>query len=148
FGRAIYGLSTEIGRQAFGSNRRRLGAVVMDEAYHVTSTPRGLASVTRIVRDGRKDNTALILGSHDPVSDYPAGTALDLIPIRIVMRHRDESLAKRSLKWLGIDPDKNPHIVTDLTKNTAPKGRNKVLGPASQVRREAMSTTPPEADVA
>ena len=48
FGRAIYGLSTEIGRQAFGSNRRRMGAVVMDEAYHVTSTPRGLASVTRI----------------------------------------------------------------------------------------------------
>ncbi len=172
FGRAIYGLSTEIGRQAFGSNRRRMGAVVMDEAYHVTSTPRGLASVTRIVRDGRKDNTALILGSHDPVSDYPAGTALDLIPIRIVMRHRDESLAKRSLKWLGIDPDKNPHIVTDLTKNTAPKGSNnrvvpgregegylrdargaigriKVLGPSSQMRREAMSTTPPEqADVA
>ena len=171
FGRAIYGLSTEIGRQAFGSNRRRMGAVVMDEAYHVTSTPRGLASVTRIVRDGRKDNTALILGSHDPVSDYPAGTALDLIPIRIVMRHRDESLAKRSLKWLGIDPDNNPHIVTDLTKNTAPKGSNnkvipgregegylrdargaigriKVLGPSSQMRREAMSTTPPEADVA
>ena len=167
FGRAIYGLSTEIGRQAFGSNKRRMGAVVMDEAYHVTSTPRGLASVTRIVRDGRKDNTALILGSHDPVSDYPAGTALDLIPIRIVMRHRDESLAKRSLKWLGVDPDKNPHIVTDLTRNTAPKGSNnrvipgregegylrdargaigriKVLGPSSQMRREAMSTTPPE----
>lgn len=168
FGRAIYGLSTEIGRQAFGSNRRRMGAVVMDEAYHVTSTPRGLASVTRIVRDGRKDNTALILGSHDPVSDYPAGTALDLIPIRIVMRHRDESLAKRSLQWLGVDPEKNPHIVTDLTRNTAPKGSNnkvipgregegylrdargaigriKVLGPSSQLRREAMSTTPPEA---
>ena len=167
FGRAIYGLSTEIGRQAFGSNKSRMGAVVMDEAYHVTSTPRGLASVTRIVRDGRKDNTALILGSHDPVSDYPTGTALDLIPIRIVMRHRDESLARRSLKWLGIDPDKNPHIVTDLTKNTAPKGSNnkvipgregegylrdargaigriKVLGPSSQMRRAAMSTTPPD----
>ncbi|AGB27298.1 hypothetical protein Mycsm_07204 (plasmid) [Mycobacterium sp. JS623] len=172
FGRAMYGLSTEIGRQAFGSNKRRMGAVVMDEAYHVTSTPRGLASVTRIVRDGRKDNTALILGSHDPVSDYPAGTALDLIPIRIVMRHRDESLARRSLKWLGIDPDKNPHIVTDLTRNTSPKGSNnkvipgregegylrdargaigriKVLGPSSPMRREAMNTTPPEqADVA
>ena len=120
------------------------------------------------MRDGRKDNTALILGSHDPVSDYPAGTALDLIPIRIVMRHRDESLAKRSLQWLGVDPEKNPHIVTDLTRNTAPKGSNnkvipgregegylrdargaigriKVLGPSSQLRREAMSTTPPEA---
>lgn len=166
FGRAIYGLSTEIGRQAFGSNKRRIGAVVMDEAYHVTSTRTGLSSVTRIIRDGRKDNTALILGSHDPVSDYPAGTALDLIPIRLVMRHRDESLAKRSLKWLGIDPDKNPHIVTDLTRNTSPKGANnkvvpgregegylrdargaigriKVLGPSSAARREAMSTTPP-----
>lgn len=172
FGRAVYGLSTEIGRQAFGSNRRRMGAVVIDEAYHVTSTPRGLASVTRIIRDGRKDNTSLITGSHSPAQDFPAGTAMDLIPIRLVMRHRDESLAKQSLKWLGIDPDKNPHIVTDLTKNTSPKGSNnkvipgregegylrdargsigriKILGPSSQMRREAMSTTPPEqADVA
>lgn len=169
FGRAIYGLATEIGRQAFGSNKRRMGAVVMDEAYHVTSTRTGLSSVTRIIRDGRKDNTALILGSHDPVSDYPAGTALDLIPIRLVMRHRDESLARRSLKWLGIDPDKNPHIVTDLTRKTSPKGSNnkvipgregegylrdargaigriKVLGPSSYARREAMSTTPPGQD--
>jgi hypothetical protein len=167
FGRAIYGLSAEIGRHAFGANKTRVGAVVMDEAYHLTSTSTGLASVTRIVRDGRKDNTALILGSHDPVNDYPAGTALDLIPIRIVMRHRDETLARRSLKWLGIDPEKNPHIVRDLTRNTSPKGRDnkvepgregegylrdargaigriKVLGPSSPTRRTAMSTTPPD----
>lgn len=166
FGRAIYGLSTEIGRQAFGSNKARTGAVVIDEAYHVTSEPTSLARVTRIVRDGRKDNTALILGSHDPVNDFPTDTALDLIPIRIVMRHRDEDLARRSLKWLGIDPDRNPHIVRDLTRHTSPKegsrvkpgregegylrdargaiGRIKVLGPSTSHRRAAMSTTPPE----
>jgi len=167
FGRAIYGLSAEIGRQAFGANKNRVGAVVVDEAYHVTSTPTGLASVTRIVRDGRKDNTALILGSHDPVNDYPAQTALDLIRMRLVMRHTNENLARRSLAWLGIDPDHNPHIVRDLTKNTSPKGRNnkvipgregegylrdargaigriKVLGPSAPARRTAMSTTPPE----
>lgn len=167
FGRAIYGLSAELGRQAFGANRNRVGAVVIDEAYHVTSTPTGLASVTRIVRDGRKDNTALILGSHDPVNDYPAQTALDLIRMRIVMRHTNEALARRSLAWLGIDPDVNGHIVRDLTKNTSPKGRDnkviagregegylrdargnigriKVLGPSSPERRAAMSTTPPE----
>jgi hypothetical protein len=172
FGRAIYGLAMELGRQAFRLNKARPAAVVMDEAWHITSTPAGLSRVTRVVREGRRDNISLLLGSHDPVLDFPAGTALDLIPIRIVMRHRDESLAKRSLNWMGIDPDKNPHIVTDLTRNTAPKGSNnrvipgregegylrdargaigriKVLGPSSQMRREAMSTTPPEqADVA
>jgi hypothetical protein len=169
FGRAIYGLSMELGRQAFRLNKARAAAVVMDEAWHITSTPAGLSRVTRVVREGRRDNISLLLGSHDPVLDFPAGTALDLIPIRIVMRHRDESLAKRSLQWLGIDPEKNPHIVTDLTRNTAPKGSNnkvipgregegylrdargaigriKVLGPSSQLRREAMSTTPPDAE--
>ncbi|MFL0176427.1 ATP-binding protein [Mycobacterium sp. SMC-13] len=173
FGRAIYGLSMELGRQAFQLNKARPAAVGLDEAYHVTSTPTGLARTARLARDGRKDNISLILGSHDPVSDYPAGTALDLIPTRYVMRHRDENLARRSLAWLGIDPDRNPHIVRDLTKNTSPKGpdgkvirgregegymrdargdigRIKVLGPSSAVRREAMSTTPPDlqADVA
>ncbi|PJE02590.1 MAG: hypothetical protein CK429_34270 [Mycobacterium sp.] len=167
FGRAIYGLSMELGRQAFQLNKARPAAVALDEAYHVTSTSTGLARTARLARDGRKDNISLILGSHDPVNDYPAGTALDLIPMRIVMRHRDETLARRSLKWLGIDPEKNPHIVRDLTTNTSPKGadskvvrgregegymkdargaigRIKVLGPSSLVRREAMSTTPPE----
>ncbi|KEF94854.1 hypothetical protein K883_05278 [Mycobacterium sp. TKK-01-0059] len=167
FGRAIYGLSMELGRQAFQLNKARPAAVALDEAYHVTSTSTGLARTARLARDGRKDNISLILGSHDPVNDYPAGTALDLIPMRIVMRHRDETLARRSLKWLGIDPDKNPHIVRDLTTNTSPKGadgkvvrgregegymrdargaigRIKVLGPSSQLRREAMSTTPPD----
>lgn len=167
FGRAIYGLSMELGRQAFQLNKARPAAVALDEAYHVTSTSTGLARTARLARDGRKDNISLILGSHDPVNDYPAGTALDLIPMRIVMRHRDETLARRSLKWLGIDPDKNPHIVRDLTTNTSPKGadgkvvrgregegymrdargaigRIKVLGPSSPLRREAMSTTPPD----
>lgn len=167
FGRAIYGLSMELGRQAFQLNKARPAAVALDEAYHVTSTPTGLARTARLARDGRKDNISLILGSHDPVSDYPAGTALDLIPTRYVMRHRDENLARRSLRWLGIDPDRNPHIVRDLTTNTAPKGadgkvilgregegymrdargdigRIKVLCPSDPVRREAMSTTPPD----
>ncbi|OKH76751.1 hypothetical protein EB73_02350 [Mycobacterium sp. SWH-M3] len=167
FGRAIYGLSMELGRQAFQLNKARPAAVALDEAYHVTSTPTGLARTARLARDGRKDNISLILGSHDPVADYPAGTALDLIPTRYVMRHRDESLARRSLQWLGIDPNRNPHIVRDLTTNTAPKGpdgkvirgregegymrdargnigRIKVLGPSSPIRREAMSTTPPD----
>ena len=167
FGRAIYGLSMELGRQAFQLNKARPAAVALDEAYHVTSTTTGLARTARLARDGRKDNISLILGSHDPVADYPAGTALDLIPTRYVMRHRDPNLARRSLAWLGIDPDENPHIVRDLTTNTSPKGadgkvipgregegymrdarsdigRIKVLGPSSLIRREAMRTTPPD----
>lgn len=169
FGRAIYGLCMELGRQAFQLNKSRPSAVALDEAYHITSTPTGLARTARIARDGRKDNIALLLGSHDPVNDYHfgSGTALDLIPVRIVMRHRDESLARRSLGWLGIDPDKNDHILRDLMTRTSPKGsdnrvisdregegylkdahggigRIKVLGPSSPERRAAMTTTPPD----
>lgn len=167
FGRAVYGLSMELGRQAFAMRKSRPAGVALDEAYHVTSTPTGLARTVRLAKDGRKDNISLILGSHDPINDYPAGTGLELIPTRFLMRHTDEGLARRSLQWLGIDPDKNGHILRDLMFNTAPKnprgkvatgregegymrdargtiGRIKVLGPSSSIRREAMRTTPPE----
>lgn len=165
FGRAIYGLALELGRQAFQLDKPRPAAVAMDEAYHVTSSPTGLSRVTRVVRDGRKDNIAMLLGSHDPLNDYPPQTALDLISMKIVMRHRTETLAQRSLKWLGIDPETNPHIVRDLTERTSPAGpdgktikgregegymrdasggigRIKVLGPSDPARQAAMRTTP------
>lgn len=172
FGRAIYGLSLEMGRQAFRINRTRPSAVVCDEAWAITSTPTGLSRIARVVREGRRDNISLLLGAHDPTSDYPSGTALDLIPVRIAMRHRNEALAKKTLEWLGIDPEENPHIVRDLTTRTSPKdpetgrviagregegylrdargdiGRIQVLGPSSPARREAMNTTPPEFNAA
>lgn len=165
FGRAMYGLSAAIARQAFFSNLQRFGTFVLDEAYHVTSTEEGLAIASMFIRDGRRHNSGLILGSHDPTCDFPDGTALNLIPIRMVFRHRDETLARRSLKWLGIDPDKNPHIVRDLRERTSPKGpdglvpldrrgegylrdargaigRIQVLGPSNLARLEAINTTP------
>jgi hypothetical protein len=85
FGRAIYGCPPR------SAAKRSAPTDAGWARSSWTSLPRHLdatrlASVTRIVRDGRKDNTALILGSHDPVSDYPAGTALDLID-----PHRDAS---------------------------------------------------------
>ncbi|SIJ21636.1 Type IV secretory pathway, VirB4 components [Mycobacteroides abscessus subsp. abscessus] len=175
FGRAIYGLSAEIGARAFMANEHRFGSVVFDEAYHVLSTNFGLAAASRVIRDGRKHNTGCVLGSHSP-SDFPEKTAMNLIPIRIVMRQRDEQLAAASLKWLGIDPVKEDHIVRDLMRHTSPKmsakpgipdeqlgvipgregegylrdargaiGRIKILGPSSARLRSAMTTTPKSA---
>lgn len=43
FESAITGCRRSAGR-AFGANKNWVGAVVADEAYHVTSTPTGLAS--------------------------------------------------------------------------------------------------------
>ncbi|OAT69332.1 hypothetical protein AWB85_21445 [Mycobacteroides immunogenum] len=164
FGRAMYGLSAEIGRQLF-SNPKRFGVIATDEAHHVTASPQGLSSITRTIREGRRQNTGVILGSHDPLNDYPKNTALDLISTRIVMRQRDETLARRSLQWIGVDPDANSHMLRDLMYNTSPKtpegpveagregegymrdargaiGRIQVLGPSSPQRRAAMTTTP------
>ena len=49
FGRAIYGLSAEIGRPGLRRQQEPGGRRRRRQAYHVTSTPTGLASVTRIV---------------------------------------------------------------------------------------------------
>ena len=49
--------------------------------------------------------SAVALGSHDPEADFGDATLRGLIPTRILMRHRDKTLAKRGLKWLDLDPD-------------------------------------------
>ena len=37
------------------------------------------------------------------------------------MRHRDKTLARRGLAWLGLDPD-DDELVTLLTEQTSPVG--------------------------
>jgi hypothetical protein len=47
----------------------------------------------------------VVLGSHDPEADFGSPTLRGLIPTRILMRHRDKTLARRGLAWLDLDPD-------------------------------------------
>lgn len=132
FGRAMYGLSAAVAKMAFFSNTARFGMFVLDEAYHLTSTIEGLSTATAFIKDGRRHNSALALGSHSPRTDYPRGSGLDLIKTRLVFRHTDKTLAEESLDWLGIDPAANEHIVRDLMEHTSARAVRKGLATAGQ----------------
>ena len=142
----------------------RLGVFVVDEAHHVTSSPEGERELIDFIRDGRKHQAAVLLGSHDPEADFGSPTLRGLIPTRVLMRHRDHTLARRGLAWLDLDPT-DETLVKLLTEDTSPVGadgvpwhrrgeallrhptgvgRIKVLEPSRPDRAAAARTSPPE----
>jgi len=164
FGRAMYALVAALARQICFSDTSVLGLFVVDEAHHVTASPEGEREIVDFVRDGRKHRAAVALGSHDPEEDFGSPTLRGLIPTRILMRHRDKTLAKRGLAWLDMEPDDD--LVELLTEDTSPVGPNgveeyrrgeaflrdssgnvgrvKVLAPCVPARNGAVRTSPPE----
>lgn len=165
FGRAMYALTAALARGICFADPRVLGAFVVDEAHHVTASPEGEQELIEFVRDGRKHSAATMLGSHDPEADFGSATLRGLIPTRILMRHRDKTLAKRGLAWLDLDPN-DDELLTLLTEETSPVGpqgvpehrrgeafmrdssgnvgRIKVLPPCVPARNAAVRTSPPE----
>ena len=105
FGRAMYALIASLARHVCFAERDVLGLFVVDEAHSVTISPEGEREIVDFVRDGRKHRAAVVLGSHDPEADFGSPTLRGLIPTRILMRHRDKTLARRGLAWLDLDPD-------------------------------------------
>src|SRR5207344_3108314 len=65
--------------------------------------------------DGRKHRAVVLLDSHDPQADFGSPTLRGLIPTRILMRHRDKTLARRGLAWL--DLDENDEDLLELVRN-------------------------------
>jgi len=165
FGRAMYAHIAALARQMSFDDPARLGVFGVDEAHHITTSSEGEHEIAEFVRDGRKHNGAVFLGSHDPDTDFGSETLQGLIPTRILMRHRDHKLAKRGLAWLGLDPEDDA-LVTMLTEDTSPVtgqgvaehrrgeaflrdssgniGRIKVLPPSVPERNTAVRTSPPE----
>lgn len=164
FGRATYALIAGLARQICFADLTRLGLFVVDEAHHLTSSPEGEREIIDFVRDGRKHSAAVILGSHDPEADFGSTTLRGLIPTRILMRHRDKTLAKRGLAWLDMDPN-SEELVEMVTTGTSPVGpdgvlehrrgeafmrdssgnvgRIKVLAPSLPARNAAVRSSPP-----
>ncbi|NNH69496.1 hypothetical protein HLB23_06370 [Nocardia uniformis] len=164
-GTALYELVGVAAREAFLTDNGRFGLLVGDEAHHFTQTQVGAAVTSDFSRDGRKHLAAIGLASHDPATDFQ-GAAHNLIPNRFVFRQRDETLARNSLEWLGIDVDEAPYLVQILRESTSPPtgagrtvpeerrgemfmrdalnriGRGKVLGPARPDRAAAINSTP------
>ncbi|MGF6887666.1 energy-coupling factor transporter ATP-binding protein EcfA2 [Nocardia sp. GAS34] len=164
-GTALYELVGVTAREAFLTDNGRFGLLIGDEAHHFTQTQVGAAVTSDFSRDGRKHLAAIGLASHDPATDFQ-GAAHNLIPNRFVFRQRDETLARNSLEWLGVDLEEAPFLLQVLREETSPPvgqgrqvpeerrgemfmrdalnriGRGKVLGPARQDRAAAIGSTP------
>ncbi|MCC3326394.1 ATP-binding protein [Nocardia abscessus] len=164
-GTALYELVGVAAREAFLTDNGRFGLLVGDEAHHFTQTQVGSAVTSDFSRDGRKHLAAIGLASHDPATDFQ-GAAHNLIPNRFIFRQRDETLARNSLEWLGVDLDEAPFLLQILREETSPPvgpgrqvpeerrgemfmrdalnriGRGKVLGPARPDRAAAITSTP------
>ncbi len=165
FGRSIYALLAGIGYRICFSDDSDLAIFGVDEAHHMTGSPEGESYAFQFIRYGRKHKAAIYLGSHDAENDFGSEVLRNLIPVRILLRHPSEALAKRGLKWLGLDAD-DPALLEEVMKGLSPVGDNdkvipgregeallrdargrfgklKVLPPANPLRNEAVRSTPP-----
>ncbi|MBY8862731.1 ATP-binding protein [Nocardia sp. CA2R105] len=164
-GTALYELVGVAAREAFLTDNGVFGLLVGDEAHHFTQTQVGSSVTSDFSRDGRKHLAAIGLASHDPATDFQ-GAAHNLIPNRFVFRQRDETLARNSLEWLGVDLEQAPFLLPMLREETSPPvgpgrqvpeerrgemfmrdalnriGRGKILGPARVDRARAITSTP------
>lgn len=168
FGRAYYGLIIKISREIASADPSQEVAIVLDEVNDVTENPENVRDIQHIVRRGRRLKAFVIVGGHD-VGDLRDDVLMGLIGTRVLMRQRDETLAKRGVRWLGIredDPQFND-MVKRVTEDLSPLegdqgvaanrrgecylrdvfgglGLARVLPPANPALREAVLTTPPK----
>jgi hypothetical protein len=168
FGRAFYALIPALARHAMKARTDQFTFLVCDEAHAINSSPESSREVTMFIREGRRAHAAVGLGSHDAQSDFGDETQRGLIRTRIVLRHTDETLARRALEFLGLDPA-DPEFaghVEALRFHTSPldpdgkgvrperRGEGymrdvhggiepiRILGPSRPERRRAIETTP------
>lgn len=168
FGRAYYRLLCRLARQLCFADRSRAAAFITDEMYDLTQNVENVGDLQHFLRRGRRPKALLFAGTHD-VHDVHDEVLAGLIPTRVLMRHRDATLAGNGLRWLGIkegDPQ-YPDLVKAVTEDTSPVmgdegvpaerrgegylrdafggiGPIKVLPPARPARRKAVFTTPPK----
>jgi hypothetical protein len=159
FGRALYAFIAALARHVCFADLHTFGAFINDECHATTISPEGERELVDFVRDGRKHRAAVFLGSHDPEADFGSPTLRGLIPTRILMRHRDKTLAQRGLKWLDLDPyddelitlirtDMSPVIADGVPEHRRGEclirdssgnvGRGKILLPAQPSRAAAV----------
>ena len=121
FGRALNALIAALARHVCFSDTSVLAGFVVSEAHSMTVSFEGERELVDFVRDGRKHRAVVLLDSHDPEADFGSPTLRGLIPTRILMRHRDKTLAKRGLAWLDLDPE-DEQLVEMVRVDTSPLG--------------------------
>ncbi|MDN5562556.1 MAG: ATP-binding protein [Luteococcus sp.] len=120
FGRAYYALVTGYARTVCFRDRTRQGVFVMDELTAQIVSPEVEDYLVEFNIDGRKHRAALLVGSQY-VSNGGLGTErlANSFPTRMVMRMRNEKLARPALEWmLGHAPEEE--LVDIITKDTSP----------------------------
>lgn len=115
-GRAMYAMLAQLTREVCFMDRGQFALAIFDETHHISASRDGVAELQTFFRDGRKHGAAAAVGSHDP-HDFGDEVTRGLIPIRFVMRQRDETLAKRAVEWLGLPVDQRMirEVMTDLS---------------------------------
>jgi len=121
FGRALNALIAALARHVCFADSSTLAGFVVSEAHSMTISFEGERELVDFVRDGRKHRAVVLLDSHDPEADFGSPTLRGLIPTRMLMRHRDKTLAKRGLKWLDLD-DTDEALVEMVRHDTSPLG--------------------------
>lgn len=121
FGRAFNALVASLARHVCFADTSVLAGFVVSEAHAMTVSFEGERELVDLVRDGRKHRAVVLLDSHDPEADFGSPTMRGLIPTRILMRHRDKTLAQRGLAWLDLDPN-DEDLVELVRTNTSPIG--------------------------
>ncbi len=119
FGRAFNALIATVAREVCFADTSVLSGFVVSEAHGMTISFEGEREIVELIRDGRKHRAIVLLDSHDPEADFGSPTLRGLIPTRILMRHRDKTLAQRGLAWLDLDPD-DDDLVDMVRHDTSP----------------------------
>jgi hypothetical protein len=101
-GRAVLYLIAAMARRVAFTDPR-FSVVGLDECYWLTSSAEGLALAHEIVHDGRKHNTAAVMGAHD-AEELGSETLRGLLGYRVLARTSDPTMARRGLEFLGLPP--------------------------------------------
>jgi hypothetical protein len=78
----------------------RFGVAIFDEAYFLTGNPHGLELLIKLIREGRRQGSAVWLLAHD-ANDLADETLRGLFAYRLVGRMETASAARRALEFLG-----------------------------------------------
>lgn len=158
FGRAVYSLIARLAKTVCRADRSDEAVFCVDEFHHYTS-PEAVADVLELVRYGRHDRSAVILGTHDP-ADLSSRVLSSLIRNRLVMRC-DPTAAPSYAESLGFSAEENPEMFDDVVgmiSSLPPDGAGygvyrdsnralapiRVLRPALEDRYTSILSTPPK----
>ncbi|RAG81219.1 ATP/GTP-binding protein [Streptacidiphilus pinicola] len=158
-GRAVLYLVAAVAREVAFKRPDRFGWIDVDECYWLTSSTEGANLVHEIVHDGRKHKAGVGLGSHDPI-ELGDETTRGLLGYKLVMRHTDPALIRRSLEFLGLDSSDaqlvdtvaglSPSGATErqgeclLRDNAGRIGRLRIVIPPVERIEKRIGTTPPD----